>query len=91
MTGGLDALVRARLLFALSRLLPALPHRKCGTVSESDEEWGGQSWLPPGFYPAFSGVLHTLKSRLERRLQDCLSHRCFHNVQICVTHYTSYS
>jgi hypothetical protein len=42
---------------------------KCGTVSESDEKWGGQSWLPPGFYPAFSGVLHTLKSRLERRLQ----------------------
>jgi hypothetical protein len=42
---------------------------KCGTVSESDEMWGGQSWLPPGFYPAFSGVLHTLKSRLERRLQ----------------------
>jgi hypothetical protein len=38
MTGGLDALVRARLLFALPRLLPALPPRKCGTVSESDEE-----------------------------------------------------
>jgi hypothetical protein len=27
---------------------------------------GRQSWLPRGFYPAFSGVLHTLKSRLLR-------------------------
>jgi len=37
--------------------------------------WGGQSWLPPGFYPACSGALQTLKSRLERRLrQDCLPH-----------------
>jgi len=31
--------------------------------------WGGQSWLPPGFYPACSGALHMLKSRLKRRLQ----------------------
>jgi hypothetical protein len=35
----------------------------------SDEKWGGQSWLPPGFYPAFSEVVHALKSHLERRLQ----------------------
>jgi hypothetical protein len=54
---------------AVSRAAKLVVRRKCGTVSESDEKWGGQSWLPPGFYPAFSGVLHTLKSRLERRLQ----------------------
>src|SRR6202035_5009706 len=55
--------------FPATHYLPASVLGKCGTVSESDEKWGGQSWLPPGFYPAFSGVLHTLKSRLERRLQ----------------------
>jgi hypothetical protein len=51
---------------AVSRAAKLVVRRKCGTVSESDEKWGGQSWLPPGFYPALSGVLHTLKSRLLR-------------------------